>query len=59
MKNVNLTVNGNVLTITVDLSQNQGKSASGKNTIIASTGGNIEIPNGNGAKLGLNIYRKD
>ena len=37
MKNVEMTVAGNILTIKVDLSKEFGPSASGKTTIIAST----------------------
>ena len=48
-------VNGNTLTITVDLSKNLGPSKSGKTTIIATTAGNISIP-GTDAKAGINIY---
>ena len=33
MKNVNMTVTGDILTITVDLSKEQGRSASGKTTV--------------------------
>ena len=45
MKNVEMTVEGTVLTIKVDLSKEFGPSASGKTTIIASTEGNVTIPN--------------
>lgn len=55
MKNVEMTVAGNVLTITVDLSKTFGSSASGKTTIIATTAGNQPIEGG--AVLGLNVYR--
>lgn len=57
MKNIEMKVNGNILTITVDLSKDFGKSSSGKNTIIASTEGNQSVPDSD-AKIGLNIYRK-
>ena len=57
MKNVELTVEGTMLTIKVDLSQDFGPSSSGKTTIIASTEGNISIP-GRDEKIGLNIYKK-
>lgn len=57
MKNVELTVEANMLTIKVDLSKEFGPSASGKTTIIASTEGNVTIP-GREEKIGLNIYRK-
>ena len=38
MKNVDLSITGNVLTITVDMSKEFGPSASGKTTIIAQYG---------------------
>ena len=57
MKNVEMTVTGNILTIKVDLTKEFGPSASGKTTIIASTEGNITIPERE-EKVGLNVYRK-
>lgn len=57
MKNVEMTVAGNILTIKVDLSKEFGPSASGKTTIIASTEGNITVPE-RAEKVGLNVYRK-
>ena len=43
MKNVELTLTGDILTIRVDLTQTFGPSSSGKTTIIASTEGNVPI----------------
>lgn len=57
MKNVQMTVDGNLLTITVDLSKEFGPSSSGKTIIIASTEGNVTIPQRE-EKIGLNVYRK-
>ena len=57
MKNVDLSVEGMMLTIKVDLSKTFGPSASGKTMIIASTEGNVSIP-GREEKIGLNIYKK-
>ncbi len=57
MKNVQITVAGNLLTITVDLSKKFGPSSSGKTIIIASTEGNVTIPERE-EKIGLNVYRK-
>jgi hypothetical protein len=57
MKNVQMTVDGNLLTITVDLSKEFGPSSSGKTIIIASTEGNVTIPERE-EKIGLNVYRK-
>jgi hypothetical protein len=57
MKNVQMTVDGNILTIKVDLSKTFGPSSSGKTIIIASTEGNVVIPDRE-EKVGLNVYRK-
>ena len=51
-------VEGNILTMVVDLSQRLGESKSGKSIAIASTEGNISIPNHEEIKIGLNIYIK-
>ncbi|MDW7711177.1 MAG: hypothetical protein SCH98_11955 [Deferrisomatales bacterium] len=58
MKNVEMTVDGNMLTIRVDLSKEFGPSSSGKTIIIASTEGNAAIPGREEVKVGLNVYRK-
>ena len=58
MKNVEMTVDGNTLTIKVDLSKEFGPSFSGKTIIIASTEGNVVISGHEEAKVGLNVYRK-
>jgi hypothetical protein len=57
MKNVQMAVDGNILTITVDLSKEFGPSSSGKTIIIASTEGNVSVPDRD-EKVGLNVYRK-
>lgn len=57
MKNVEMSVEGSILTIRVDLSKEFGPSSSGKNVIIASTEGNQSVP-GRDEKIGLNVYRK-
>lgn len=56
MKNIDMKVSKNILTITVDLSKNFGQSKSGKSEIIATSEGNVSIP-GTDAKIGLNIYQ--
>ena len=57
MKNIQMTVDGNILTIKVDLTKEFGPSSSGKTIIIASTEGNIAVPERD-EKVGLNVYRK-
>jgi len=57
MKNVEMSVAGDILTITVDLTKEFGPSASGTTIIIASTEGNVTIADRE-EKVGLNVYRK-
>ena len=57
MKNVEMKVEGDVLTIRIDLTKEFGLSSSGKNIIIATTEGNVSVPERN-EKIGLNVYRK-
>ena len=62
MSNVAMAIKGNVLTITVDLAQSQGMSSSGKNEIIATTGGNMALAGEgvpDGCKIGVNVYCKE
>jgi len=56
MKNVEMTVEGETLIIKVDLSKDFGPSRSGKTIIVASTEGNVSVPERN-EKIGLNVYR--
>lgn len=57
MKNVEMTLEGNVLVIRVDLTKEFGPSSSGKTTIIASTEGNVSVLDRE-EKVGLNVYKK-
>ena len=57
MKNVEMTVAGSILTIKVDLTKDFGPSSSGKTIIVASTEGNVSVPDRE-EKVGLNVYRK-
>jgi len=58
MKNVEMQLEGDILTIRVDVTKEFGPSASGKTIIIATTEGNIPIPEKDDVKIGLNVYRK-
>lgn len=58
MKNCDMKLAGNILTITVDLAKDYGKSASGKSVIIASTEGNVSVPEKEDIKIGLNVYKR-
>jgi hypothetical protein len=56
MKNVEMTVQGNILIIKVDMTKEFGLSSSKKSVIIASTEGNVSVPDRE-EKVGLNVYR--
>ena len=58
MKNVEMLIEGNILTIKVDLTKDFGASSSGKTIIIASSEGNQSIPGKEAVKIGLNVYKK-
>jgi hypothetical protein len=58
MKNVDMKVEDNILTIKVDLTKEFGPSSSGKTIIISSTEGNISVPEKEDIKIGLNVYKK-
>ena len=56
MKNIEMTIEGETLIIKADLSKEFGPSKSGKTIIIASTEGNVSVPDRE-EKIGLNVYR--
>lgn len=56
--NIQASVQNGILTLTVDLSKRIGPSASGKTTIVATSGGNQKIEGGDGVIIGLNLYTK-
>lgn len=58
MKNIEMKLDGEILTIKVDLSKEFGLSSSGKSVIIASTEGNQSVEGREEVKIGLNIYKK-
>lgn len=57
--NVKATIKGSSLTLTVDLSQTNGQSKSGKTRTIGTTRGNARIVDNDGNEfvIGLNVYR--
>ncbi|MDE2518331.1 MAG: hypothetical protein O0W93_02790 [Methanocorpusculum sp.] len=59
MKNVEMKLEGNILTFKVVLTKEFGVSSSGKSIIIASTEGNQAIVPDHDVKIGLNVYRKN
>lgn len=58
IKNVEMKLEGDTLTIVVDISKEFGVSSSGKSVIIGSTEGNVSVPDREDIKVGLNVYRK-
>lgn len=58
MTNCEMTIDGDILTVKIDLSKRYGLSGSGKNEIIASTGGNVGAPEHPKVKIGINVYTK-
>lgn len=56
MKNVEMSITGNTLTITVDLTQDFGSSPSGKSNIVATTEGNIHLAGNENFRIGVNVY---
>ena len=59
MKNIEMNITADKLTITVDLKKNFGKSKTGKSIIIATTEGNQSLPYKESMKMGLNIYKAE
>lgn len=51
-------IEGNVLTIRIDLTKEYGPSSSGKTIIVATTEGNVALPDRD-EKIGLNVYKKE
>jgi hypothetical protein len=58
MKNVQMQVDGDVLTIRVDLSKDYGLSPSGKSVVIGTTEKNVPIGDRSDFRVGVNVYRK-
>lgn len=57
MNNVKLAVSGKKLTITIDLGVEGEASKSGKSVVLATTKGNVPVPQHEELKLGLNLFR--
>ena len=57
MTNIVARVEGTKLILEVDLSQEHGRSKTGKSVTIASTGGNVSVPGHEEVKMGINIYK--
>jgi len=59
MKNIDMNIANDKLTIIIDLKKDFGKSKSGKSVIVASTEGNQSLAYKESMKLGLNIYKAE
>ena len=57
MKNIEYSITGNILTITIDISKRFGASSTGKSIIIASSEGNQQVAPG--VAMGVNVYTKE
>jgi hypothetical protein len=55
-KNVEMELEGDILTIRIDLTQEHGLSSTGKSVTVASTGGNLPLGI-DGIKLGINAFK--
>ena len=49
---------GDILTIMVDITKEYGPSSSGKTIIVGSTEGNVAVPEKEEIEVGLNVYKK-
>lgn len=56
--NVNCEIKDGIATITIDLTKRLGPSKTGKTILVASTNGNIGVPQNEAIKLGINCYTK-
>jgi len=55
-RNIKSNREGDILTLTIDLSKSFGRSASGKSIIVATSSGNK--PLGDGTFIGVNVYKQ-
>ncbi len=57
MQNVSITRKGSKLFVEIDLTKEYGLSSTKKSVIIASTSGNVPVPDSPEMKLGLNLFK--
>lgn len=58
MRNVEMKIDGSILTISIDLSKPGEVSASGKSLVLGSTEGNVSCIERPDVKIGVNVYTK-
>jgi hypothetical protein len=56
MENIEVKMEGKIMVLKIDTTKDLGESKSGKNILIASTKGNVELVKG--IMGGINIYKK-
>ena len=56
LQNIEMEVQGDVLILKIDLRQRGELSKSGKSIKVATTGGNISVPEHEHIKIGVNAY---
>jgi hypothetical protein len=57
MKNIEASVEKNILTVRIDLTKEFGLSSTKKTVIVASTEGNMAVPGHEEIKVGINAYK--
>ena len=57
MQNIEAKLEGNKLTLVMDLTYEMGLSSSGKSITVVRTEGNIQVPGREAIKMGINIYK--
>jgi hypothetical protein len=57
MKNVRMRVEGTKLLVIIDLADDAGLSKSGKNLIVGTTAGNIQVPGFPQVRIGLTVFK--
>jgi hypothetical protein len=53
MENVKFTVDGHILTVTIDITKRVRASKTGKTDIVAATGGPVEVPGAPGVRVNV------
>ena len=59
MQNIEMKREGDILTVKIDLSKSLGKSKSGKSITVATTEGNVRVPESPDTKIGINVYKME
>jgi hypothetical protein len=59
MQNIEMDVQGDILTVTIDLTKRGGVSNSGKTISVATTSGGVSVPDHKDIKIGINAYVKN